>query len=151
MERTLAIIKPDAVAAGLVGEIIRRIEAGHLRVVAMKMLHLTKRRAEGFYYVHRYKPFFATLVDFMSSGPAVVMVLEGENAIQRWRELMGKTDPAEADRGTIRKDYGYSIEKNAVHGSDGPDTATFETTYFFNGLEILCIDPEKVRNSGTKS
>jgi nucleoside-diphosphate kinase len=150
MERTLAIIKPDAVATGLIGEVLQRIGASGLQVVAMKMLHLTTRKAEGFYYVHRSKAFFRTLVDFMSSGPVVVMVLEGDKAIERWRELMGATDPAEAAKGTIRKDYGFSIEKNVVHGSDGQDTATFEISYFFNGLEIFRIDPEKVRQSGTK-
>jgi len=150
MERTLAIIKPDAVAGGLTGEIIRRVENSGLRVVAIRMVHLTKKKAEGFYYVHRYKPFFPTLIDFMCSGPAIVMVLEGEDAITRWRQLMGATDPARAERGTVRKDYGFSVEKNAVHGSDGTDTATFEINYFFNGLEIFAIDSERVRRSGTQ-
>ncbi len=150
MERTLAIIKPDAVAGGLIGEILQRILASGLKVVGMKMLHLNKRRAEGFYFVHHSKPFFPTLVDFMCSGPVVVMVLEGENAISRWRALMGATDPAKADKGTIRKDYAFSMEKNSVHGSDAPDTASFEISYFFNGLEIFAIDPERVRKSGTQ-
>jgi nucleoside-diphosphate kinase len=150
MERTLAIIKPDAVAGGLIGEVLKRILADGLRVVGMRMVQLNRWRAEGFYYVHRSKPFFPTLVDFMSSGPAVVMVLEGDGAIARWRALMGATDPAKAEKGTIRKDYGYSVEKNVVHGSDAPDTASFEISYFFNGLEIFQIDPEKVRRSGTQ-
>jgi nucleoside-diphosphate kinase len=150
MERTLAIIKPDAVAQGITGEVIRRIQASGLTIVGMKMLHLNKRKAEGFYYVHRSKPFFPTLVDFMSSGPVVVMALEGNDAIKQWRKLMGATNPAEADKDTIRKDYGFSIEKNAVHGSDAPETASFEIGYFFNGLEIFKIDPDRVRQSGTK-
>ena len=151
MERTLAIIKPDAVAQGIVGAIVQRTEAAGLSVVAMKMAHLSRRQAEGFYYVHESKPFFATLVDFMSSGPAVMMVLEGDNAIQVWRGLMGATNPAQADKGTIRKDYASSIEKNAVHGSDAPETAAFEIGYFFSGVEVFKIDAEKVRQSGSAS
>ncbi len=136
-ERTLAIIKPDAVVRGLTGTIIDRIQKGGLQVVAMKLLHLTKAEAEGFYAVHRDKPFFGSLTDFMSSGPIVVMVLKGENAIVRWRELMGATDPAKAAEGTIRKDFALNIEKNSVHGSDAPETAATEIAYFFNQLEIV--------------
>ncbi len=136
-EKTLAIIKPDAVVRGLAGTIIDRIYKGGLQVVAMKMLHLSKEGAEGFYAVHRGKPFFDSLTDFMSSGPIVVMVLKGENAIARWRELMGATDPAKAAEGTIRKEFALNIEKNSVHGSDAPETAATEIAYFFNQLEIV--------------
>ncbi len=136
-ERTLAIIKPDAVVRGLAGEIMDRIYKGGLQIAAMKMLHLTKAEAEGFYAVHKGKPFFDSLTDFMSSGPIVVMVLKGENAISRWRELMGATDPARAAEGTIRKDFALNIEKNSVHGSDAPETAAYEISYFFNQLEIV--------------
>ncbi len=136
-ERTLAIIKPDAVVRGLAGEIVDRIYKGGLQIAAMKMLHLTKAEAEGFYAVHKGKPFFDSLTDFMSSGPIVVMVLKGENAISRWRELMGATDPAKAAEGTIRKDFALNIEKNSVHGSDAPETAAYEISYFFNQLEIV--------------
>ncbi len=136
-ERTLAIIKPDAVVRGLTGAIIDRIHKGGLQVVAMKLLHLTKAEAEGFYAVHRERPFFGSLTDFMSSGPIVVMVLKGENAISRWRELMGATDPAKAAEGTIRKDFALNIEKNSVHGSDAPETAATEIAYFFSQLEIV--------------
>ncbi len=136
-ERTLAIIKPDAVVRGLAGEIMDRIYKGGLQIAAMKMLHLTKAEAEGFYAVHKGKPFFDSLTDFMSSGPIVVMVLKGENAISRWRELMGATDPAKAAEGTIRKDFALNIEKNSVHGSDAPETAAYEISYFFNQLEIV--------------
>jgi len=136
-EKTLAIIKPDAVIRGLAGTIIDRIYQGGLQVAAMKMLHLTKSQAEGFYEVHKGKPFFDSLTDFMSSGPIVVMVLKGDNAISRWRELMGATDPAKAAEGTIRKDFALNIEKNSVHGSDAPETAATEIAYFFNRLEII--------------
>lgn len=131
MQRTLAIIKPDAVAAALIGDIIKTIEDAGIRIVALRMEHLTGRKAEGFYYVHRDKSFFASLVAFMSSGPCVLLVLEGEDVIARWRALMGATDPAKAAPGTIRKRFGSGIERNAVHGSDAPDTALFELNYFF--------------------
>lgn len=149
MERTLAIIKPDAVAVGLSGQIIQRIETAGLRVVGAKMAHLTRSKAEGFYYVHRGKPFFPSLIDFMSSGPTILMVLEGKNAIKDWRNVMGATDPSKAEKGTIRRDFGSSIEKNATHGSDSPESATFEVTYFFNGSEIFEIDKKKVQASGS--
>jgi nucleoside-diphosphate kinase len=137
IERTLAIIKPDAVAAGHIGDIIRRIEAEKFRIRGMKLLHLTKAQAEGFYAVHRDKPFFESLTLFMSSGPCVVLLLEGEAAIARWRDVMGATDPARAAAGTLRRQYGTTIERNAVHGSDAPETAAFETAYFFNALEAV--------------
>ena len=137
LERTLAIIKPDAVERGLVGEIIRRIEAERFRIRGLKMVHLTKAQAEGFYAVHRGKPFFESLTTFMSSGPCVVLLLEGEAAISRWREIMGATDPARAAEGTLRRQFGTTIERNAVHGSDAPETAAFEIAYFFNALEIV--------------
>jgi len=136
MERTLTIIKPDGVAANLVGEVIRRLEAKGLRPAAMKMLRLSPDQAAGFYHVHRERGFFESLVGFMTSGPVVVMVLEGEGAIARLRELMGATDPAKAAAGTIRKDFASSIEKNVIHGSDSPESAEFEVGYFFNRLEI---------------
>jgi nucleoside-diphosphate kinase len=134
-EQTLAIIKPDGVARNLVGEIIHRIESSGLKVKALKMMHLSKTQAEGFYAVHREKPFFASLTSFMSEGPVVLMILSGEGAIRRWRDLMGATDPAKANAGTIRKDFGQSIERNTTHGSDAPETAAFETAYFFSQLE----------------
>jgi nucleoside-diphosphate kinase len=137
MEKTLAIIKPDGVAAGLIGEVLKRIEQEGLKVVAMRMEHLTQTKAEGFYYVHRERPFFASLITFMTSGPCVLMALEGENVIPRWRTLMGATDPAKAAPGTIRKDMATGIEKNVVHGSDAQDTASFEVNYFFTGTEIM--------------
>jgi nucleoside-diphosphate kinase len=137
MERTLAIIKPDGVARGLIGELIKRLESNDFKIMAMKMVHLSKKQAEGFYAVHQGKPFFESLTDFMSSGPAVVMVLEGENVIDRYRELMGATNYKEAAEGTIRKEFATDIEKNVVHGSDAPDTAAFEMAYFFNHLEIV--------------
>ena len=137
MERTLAIVKPDAVRRNLIGEIIRRIEASGLRVVAARLLHLTREEAEGFYAVHRERPFFASLTAFMSSGSALVMVLEGERAIARWRTLMGATDPAKADKGTIRKDFGESIEQNAIHGSDSDENAKIEIGFFFPESELL--------------
>ena len=136
MEKTLAIIKPDGVSRNLVGEILKRIEGRGLRIRALKMVHLSKKQAEGFYAVHRQRPFFESLATFMSEGPVVLMVLEGENAIQVWRDLMGATDPAKAAAGTIRRDVGESIERNTTHGSDGPETAAFETAYFFSQSEI---------------
>lgn len=137
MERTLVIIKPDAVQRNLIGEIIRRLEQNELRIVAAKMLHLTKKEAEGFYEIHRGKSFFDSLTTYMSSGPIMVMVLQGENAIFRNRTIMGTTNPAEAAPGTIRKEFGINIEKNAIHGSDSPETALFEISYFFNENEIF--------------
>ena len=135
--RTLSIVKPDGVRKGCVGEVIRRFEAAGIRVVAMRMLRLTKKEAEGFYAVHRERPFFGTLTDFMSSGPIVAMVLEGENVIVRNRQLMGATDPKKADRGTIRADLADNVERNIVHGSDAPETATTEIEYFFSALDIV--------------
>lgn len=137
MERTLAIIKPDAVRADYAGKIMARIEAEGFRIMAMKMLHLTKKQAQGFYAVHQARPFFDSLTDFMSSGPVVIMVLQAENAISKWRSLMGATDPKEASPGTIRKEFATDKEKNATHGSDAPETAAFEIGYFFNVLEIV--------------
>jgi len=136
MEQTLSIVKPDGVEKGLIGEVVKRFESNDLRVIAMKMVRMTKEQAKGFYYVHRERPFYDSLTDFMSSGPAVVMVLEGENAIARNRELMGATDYREAAEGTIRRDFATDIEKNIVHGSDSQDTAAFEIAYFFSELEI---------------
>jgi nucleoside-diphosphate kinase len=136
VERTLSIVKPDAVSKNQIGEIVRHLEAGGLKITAMKMVSLTKEEAEGFYAVHRQRDFFESLTTFMSSGPAVVMVLEGENAIARNREIMGATDPAKAAGGTIRKALGSTIERNAVHGSDAPETARTEIAYFFGELEI---------------
>jgi len=135
LERTLTIIKPDAVGAGRVGDIIRIFEANHFKIVAAHLVNVTKKEAEGFYAVHRGKPFFESLTSFMSSGRALPMVLEGENIIARLREVMGATDPAKALPGTIRKLYGTTIERNAVHGSDAPETAAFEISYFFPGIE----------------
>ncbi len=137
MEKTLAIIKPDAVERNIIGEIIKEIEKEGLTISAIKMIHMTKAQAEGFYYVHRGKPFFDSLTDYMSSGPVMVMVLSGENAIERWRKLMGATDPAKAEEGTIRKRFGINIERNSVHGSDSPESAKYEVSYFFNALEIV--------------
>lgn len=137
MQQTLSIIKPDGVKRGIIGEVIKRLEASGIRIVAMKMLHLSKAQAEGFYAVHRERPFFQSLTDFMSSGPVVVMVLEGDDVIQKYRTLMGATDYRKADEGTIRKDFATDIEKNVVHGSDAPETAAFEIGYFFNRLEIV--------------
>jgi len=137
MERTLSIIKPDGVRKNIIGDVIGRFEKNGLKVAAMKMKSLSKAEAEGFYAVHRERPFFGSLTDFMSSGPVVLMVLAGENAIQKNRDLMGATDPAKAAPGTIRKDFADSIESNIVHGSDGAETAAFEIGYFFSGLEIL--------------
>lgn len=136
IERTLSIIKPDGVRDNLIGEIYRRFEQGGLRVVAARMVQLTQAQAEGFYAVHRERPFFADLVAFMTSGPVMVQVLEGENAIARNRELMGATNPKEAAPGTIRADFAASIDANVVHGSDGPDTAAAEVTFFFSEMDI---------------
>ena len=136
MERTLAIIKPDAVAAQQVGAIVQRIEAAGFAVLGMRLVYLSRAEAEGFYDVHRQRPFFASLTEFMSSGPAVVLALEAPDAIRKWRELMGATDPAKADAGTVRKKFGSSIERNATHGSDAPDTAAFEVGYFFAGVDL---------------
>jgi nucleoside-diphosphate kinase len=136
MERTFAIIKPDAVRARMSGKIIQRIEDEGFQIRAMRMVSLTKPEAEGFYAVHRERPFFASLTAFMSSGPAVVLALEAPDAIKKWRTLMGATDPAKADQGTLRKEFGRSIENNATHGSDAPETASFEVAYFFPGVEF---------------
>jgi nucleoside-diphosphate kinase len=136
IERTLSIIKPDAVAKNVIGQIYARFEAAGLKIVAARMLHLTRAQAEQFYAVHKERPFFKDLVDFMVSGPVMVQVLEGENAIARNRELMGATDPKKAAPGTIRADFADSIDANAVHGSDGPDTAAAEVAFFFPGLDI---------------
>jgi nucleoside-diphosphate kinase len=136
MERTFAIIKPDAVKKKVTGQILSRIESAGFRVVALRMLHMSKVEAEGFYYVHKARPFFGGLTDFMSSGPCVVMCLEADGAIKKWRDLMGATDPAKADPGTLRKDFGASIDNNATHGSDAPETAAFELGYFFRGMEL---------------
>jgi len=137
IERTLAIIKPDAVGRGLTAEILTRIHAAKLQIVATKSLPLTRAEAEGFYAVHRDKPFFAPLTEFMSSGKVVVMVLEAESAIARWRDTMGATDPAQAAPGTIRRDFGTSIQNNCTHGSDAPETAAFEIRYFFPGHKLI--------------
>lgn len=133
---TFAIIKPDAVRAHHTGRIIQRIEEAEFTIRAMQLRHLTVKEAEGFYAVHRERPFFASLTRFMSSGPCVVMALEADDAIRKWRTLMGATDPAKADAGTLRKEFGASIENNATHGSDAPETATFELGYFFPGIEF---------------
>ena len=137
MQRTLSIIKPDGVSRKVIGDVIKRLEENNLKIIAMKLIHMTKAQAEGFYAVHRERPFFASLTDFMCSGPAVVMVLEGENAISRYRELMGATNFKDAAPGTIRADFATDIEKNVVHGSDAPETAAFEIGYFFNAFEIV--------------
>jgi nucleoside-diphosphate kinase len=136
-ERTLAIIKPDAVKKGVMGDILSRYENAGLKPVAVKLVQMSRRTAEGFYAVHKARPFFDSLCTFMSSGPSLVVVLQGENAIKKNRELMGPTDPAKAETGTIRKVHGTNIEFNAVHGSDSPETATFEISYFFPGMEIF--------------
>lgn len=137
IERTLAIIKPDAVKRSLTGDILSRIHAAKFQIVAIKSLRLTKTEAEGFYAVHRERPFFGELTDFMSSGKVIVMVLEAENAISKWRDTMGATDPAKAAPGTIRRDLGTSIQNNCTHGSDAPATAAFEIGYFFAGSELV--------------
>ncbi|MFO7752787.1 MAG: nucleoside-diphosphate kinase [Desulfobacteraceae bacterium] len=136
MEKTLSIIKPDGVQKNLIGEVIRRFENEGIRITAMKMLTLTKEQAQGFYAVHKERPFFDSLTGFMSSGPIVVMVLEGDEVIAKNRKIMGATNYKEAEEGTIRKDFATDIEKNVVHGSDAPDTAAFEIGYFFNNLEL---------------
>ncbi len=136
LERTLSIVKPDAVARNLIGEIYARLERAGLRIVAAKMVHLTRAEAEGFYAVHRERPFFNDLVRFMASGPVMVQVLEGEDAIQKNRIIMGATDPKNAAPGTIRADFAASVEENAVHGSDGPETARSEMNYFFGAIEL---------------
>ena len=137
MERTFAIIKPNAFADGNAGKILARIYEEGFKVVGLKKLYLSKVEAEGFYYVHKERPFFGELTDFMSSGPCIAMVLEAENAIQKWRDLMGATNPAQAAEGTLRKLYGASVGENATHGSDAPETAAFEIGYFFSGMELL--------------
>jgi nucleoside-diphosphate kinase len=137
LERTFAIIKPDAVSRNLTGEILKRIEAAGLRICALKLTQLTPAQAEQFYQVHQARPFYASLCAYMSSGPVVLAVLEGEQAIVRWRELMGATDPLKAAPGTIRKDLGVDVEQNAVHGSDGPETAAVEIPFFFSETEIV--------------
>jgi nucleoside-diphosphate kinase len=139
MERTLAIIKPDGVARGLIGEIIGRLEREGMNILALKMIWMTKEQARGFYKVHAGKTFYESVTYFMSSGPCVVMVLEGEGVINAYRELMGATNYKEAAKGTIRHDYATDIEKNVVHGSDSPQSAAFEIAYFFNELEIFKI------------
>ena len=136
MERTFAIIKPDAVKANYTGRIIQRIEEAGFTIRAMQLRHLSDKEAEGFYAVHRERPFFASLTTFMSSGPCVVMALDADDAIRKWRTLMGATDPAKADAGTLRKEFGASIENNATHGSDAPETAAFELGYFFPGIQF---------------
>ncbi|MGA3230352.1 MAG: nucleoside-diphosphate kinase [Candidatus Binatus sp.] len=137
MERTLAIVKPDAVRRGLTGDILKRIEASGLTIVALRKLHLPRADAEKFYEVHKARPFFRGLCDYMTSGPVVVAVLQGDNAISKWRQLMGATDPKKADAGTIRKDFGIDVEQNATHGSDAPETAAQEIAFFFPAREIL--------------
>jgi len=136
-QRTLAIIKPDGVTRSLTGEILKRIEAGGLRLRALRMAHLSKKEAEGFYAVHRSRPFFDSLTTFMSEGPVVLMVLTGPGAIQVWRDLMGATDPVKAAEGTIRRDFGQSVERNTTHGSDSPQSAAFEISYFFGEVDIF--------------
>lgn len=140
VERTLAIVKPDAIEKGVIGEIIQRMEAANLKPIGVKMLYLDSARAEGFYAVHKGKPFFSDLVRFMCSGPIVVLCLEGENAIAKWRVTMGATNPDVAEPGTIRKDYGTDIQCNAVHGSDSKDTAHFEVAYFFESNELFSYE-----------
>ena len=137
VQRTLAIVKPDGVEQRVAGKVIARIEAEGFRIAGLKMVRLGKAEAEGFYAVHRGKPFFSSLTAFMSSGPAVVMVLEREEAIAKWRELMGATNPANAAPGTLRKELATSVERNIVHGSDAPETAAFEIAYFFGGVDLL--------------
>jgi nucleoside-diphosphate kinase len=137
LERTLSIIKPDAVKKNAIGQILARFEAAGLRIVAARMMHLSRAQAEGFYAVHRHRPFFRDLVEFMISGPVLVQVLEGDNAIAKNRELMGATDPQKAEKGTIRADFADSIDANAVHGSDSPETARMEVAYFFPACEVF--------------
>ncbi|MGH7339933.1 MAG: nucleoside-diphosphate kinase [Candidatus Rokuibacteriota bacterium] len=135
-QRTLAIIKPDAVAKRVAGKIVTRLEETGLTIVAAKLMHMSLAQARGFYYVHRERPFYQSLCSFMAEGPCLLMVLEGDNVIQRWRDLMGATDPAKAAAGTIRQDFASSIEANAVHGSDSPESAATEIPYFFSSLEL---------------
>src|SRR2546422_6210003 len=137
MEKTFTILKPDTVKAGNIGAIISQLEKEGFRIRAMKRVHLTEKQAQGFYYVHKERAFFGSLVKFMSEGPIIPMVLEADNAIEKLRKVMGATDPAKADAGTIRKEFATNIERNAIHGSDGPETAAFEIGYFFNQLEIV--------------
>lgn len=137
MERTFAIIKPDAVERKLAGKILTKIEEAGFRIVGLKKIHLSKAQAEGFYYVHKERPFFGDLCSFMSRSPVMVMVLEKENAIADWRTLMGATNPANAEPGTIRKEFAKNIEENSAHGSDAPETAAFEIPYFFSALELV--------------
>jgi nucleoside-diphosphate kinase len=137
IEKTLSIIKPDAVSRNLTGEIIKRIEQTGLKIIAMKMIRMTKEQAKGFYKVHEKRPFFESVTNFMSSAPCVVMVLEGEEVIKKYRKLMGATNYKEAEEGTIRREFATDIEKNVVHGSDGPETAAYEMGYFFNHLEMI--------------
>ena len=137
VERSLVLIKPDAVQRRLTGRILQRIEQEGFSIRAMRRVHLSRQQAEGFYDVHRARPFFASLTEFMSSGPCVVVVLEAEDAIKKWRTLMGATDPAKADTGTLRKEFAESIERNATHGSDAPETAAYEIGYFFAGIELV--------------
>lgn len=137
MERTLAIIKPDAYAAGQAGRILQRIQEAGFSIVGLKKLSLSQKEAEGFYHVHQDKPFFGELTEFMSSGPCIVMVLEAADAIKKWRDLMGATNPAEAAAGTLRQEFGTNIGENATHGSDAPETAAFEIGYFFAGMELI--------------
>lgn len=136
MEKTLAIVKPDAFGRKLTGDILKQIEAAGLALRALKLMHLTRPQVEKFYEVHKARPFFGSLCAYMSSGPVVIAVLEGDRAIERWRELMGATDPAKAKQGTIRHQFGQNVEQNAVHGSDGPDTAAHEIGFFFSDLDI---------------
>jgi nucleoside-diphosphate kinase len=136
IERTLSIIKPDAVAKNVIGQILSRFESAGLKIVAARMTHLSRQDAEAFYSVHRARPFFRDLVEFMTSGPVMIQVLQGENAIAKNRELMGATDPKKADKGTIRADFAASIDANAVHGSDGPETAAVEIAFFFPGMAV---------------
>jgi len=136
-ERTFGIVKPDAVAAGAAGEVLAAAENGGLRIIGLRMVCMTRGQAEGFYYVHKERPFFGDLTAFMSEGPAVVFAMEGENAIAKWRQILGATNPEEAGEGSIRKRFGTNIERNAAHGSDGPDTASFEIGYFFTALDLV--------------
>ncbi|MBI5298796.1 MAG: nucleoside-diphosphate kinase [Deltaproteobacteria bacterium] len=137
IEKTLAIIKPDALEKGIIGEVCKRVEDGGLKIIGIKMMQLSPKKAEGFYAVHQGKPFFASLVKYMTSGPVVVLCLEGENAIKRWRDAMGATDPEKAAAGTLRKDFGTNIERNVTHGSDSPDTARAEVNFFFESSDLV--------------
>ena len=137
MERTLAIVKPDAVRRGLTGDILKRIESSELKIIGLRKIQLSRADAERFYEVHKAKPFFKGLCDYMTSGPVVVAVLQGEGAITKWRQLMGATDPKKADPGTIRKDFGIDVEQNSTHGSDAPETAAQEISFFFPTRELL--------------